>query len=122
MFSRSIRIFSKTISESTVAFVNDSDSDANVNVEDDEIVSIHDSDNESVDQPVNVLSGKLLKELTRVPKGKTLQEHLEDLKNRKSAKEQHSESIKHSIDIVRKRFSRLDLNGRRLGEKFALQT
>ena len=47
-----------------------------------------------------------------MPPVKSLQDHLEDLNIKKSAKEQYSQSMKYPIDMLLKIFSSLYLNGR----------
>ena len=59
-----------------------------------------------------LMSGRLLKRLTRVTFGTTLPKHLEDLKNRRSAHDEYTSSMEHPKGIVEKRFERLDLDGR----------
>ena len=75
------------------------------------MASINNSDDDSINKPKSMMAEKLPKDLTRASVGKTLQQCLEDLKNRKSAEDQHIKSMKYAIDIVHKRFSSLDLNG-----------
>ena len=58
------------------------------------------------------LSGGLLKKLLRVPFGKTLPEHLDDLEGQRPAREEYANSMDYPIGIIKERFSRLDLDGR----------
>lgn len=58
------------------------------------------------------LSGGLLKKLTRVPFGKTLPQHLAELKAQRPAREEYANSMDYPIDIIKQRFGRLDLDGR----------
>ena len=78
-----LKKFSKTISNSIFVLDSNSNSNASKSTENNEILSIDDSDNESIDQPLNLLLGKLFKELICIPIGKLLEEYSEDLRNRK---------------------------------------
>ena len=63
-------------------------------------------------EPVEVLAGRLLQKLTRVPFDKSLDEHLQDLKDRPSAREAWTSAIAYPKRFIDDRFGRLELEGR----------
>ena len=65
-------------------------------------------------QSVEVLSGILLKNLTRVPLGKGLADHIQDLKERPSGWEVYAKEMSYPQKIVEHILSRLELEGSRV--------
>ena len=85
--------------------------------DEDEVVEIDDDgDNEDVATtdrpPQEILSGKLMKQLLRVPPGMTPDQHLAELKSRNTAHQEYRQATKHPQKIVEERFKRLELDGR----------
>lgn len=81
----------------------------------DDVVDSASSVNEVVHtSTTNAVNGKFVKTLIVIPQGKTVSEHLFDLKNQKSAHDSFTSAMELPKKIVEKRFSALELDTRKV--------
>ena len=85
-------------------------------VEDNEDGEIEEVEIASTESPAaireKVSSGRYLQMLIRVPNGKGIREHLQDLKDRPTAHEAYASAMGYPKGIVEERLRRLELDGR----------
>ena len=93
---------------------------ATINIDDDEDMDDEDkltdsddeSDEEVVATPTQVLPGKHLTKLLRMPTDMSMKDHIAELESRKTVREEHASAIDVPRRIVEDRFKKLSLDGR----------
>ena len=87
---------------------------ATINIDDDDELTDRDdeSDEEVAATPTQLLRGKYLTKLLRIPTGMSMKDHIAELESRKTAREECASAIDVPRRIVEDRFKKLSLGGR----------